>query len=359
MSKISHKNYVAIAKGIAIILMVIGHSGCPEVVRKTIYLFHMPFFFICSGLFFSPQNEIDKLRIFIIRKIKGIYLPFIKWCLPFILLHNVFYSINLYNNQFGFNGVVSHPFTMGELFRNVFYNIVKMDGIPQLLGGFWFIKDLFFATLFISGIMFIVNKATKQVRIAIFIFLFVGSMFFNYVPVGFYFITARDLFWSSAFLYSGYLLRSIQPTNYIYVLCSLVFVGGFLFPCYLDFFSGGVLMPIFYLTSIAGTILTLKLSQLLERIEFMRNFLYYVGNHTLVILGLHFLVFKIVDLIIIYTESLPIAHLAEFPVIANHIGYSPVYASFGVLLPLAIYYVNDYFKEILKKGLCRADKKDQ
>ena len=76
MSKISHKNYVAIAKGIAIILMVIGHSGCPEVVRKTIYLFHMPFFFICSGLFFSPQNEIDKLRIFIIRKIKGIYPTF-------------------------------------------------------------------------------------------------------------------------------------------------------------------------------------------------------------------------------------------------------------------------------------------
>ena len=64
-------------------------------------------------------------------------------------------------------------------------------------------------------------------------------------------------------------------------------------------------------------------------------------------------------MIIIYTESLPIAHLAEFPVIANHIGYSPVYASFGVFLPLAIYYVNDHFKEILKKRICKADKKDQ
>ena len=97
MSKIEHNNYVAIAKALAIMLMVIGHSGCPKIVGKTIYLFHMPFFFICSGLFFSPHSEMAKLKQFILRKVKGIYLPFIKWCLLFTLLHNLFYHLNIYN----------------------------------------------------------------------------------------------------------------------------------------------------------------------------------------------------------------------------------------------------------------------
>ena len=136
MSKIDHNNYVAIAKALAIMLMVIGHSGCPKIVGKTIYLFHMPFFFICSGLFFSPHSEMAKLKQFILRKVKGIYLPFIKWCLLFTLLHNLFYHLNIYNDLFGYKGSVSHLFTMKELLGNMFYNVIKMDRISPLLGVF-------------------------------------------------------------------------------------------------------------------------------------------------------------------------------------------------------------------------------
>jgi len=42
--------WIDIAKGIAIILMVVGHSSLPGVVGHWIFAFHMPLFFILSGM---------------------------------------------------------------------------------------------------------------------------------------------------------------------------------------------------------------------------------------------------------------------------------------------------------------------
>lgn len=42
---------ITITKGLCIILMVIGHSGCPVLLSKFIYIFHMPVFFFFSGYF--------------------------------------------------------------------------------------------------------------------------------------------------------------------------------------------------------------------------------------------------------------------------------------------------------------------
>ena len=49
----NRKQWLDIAKGIAIILMVIGHTSIPNIASNFIYAFHMPLFFIASGLFFS------------------------------------------------------------------------------------------------------------------------------------------------------------------------------------------------------------------------------------------------------------------------------------------------------------------
>lgn len=66
-----------IIKGIGIILMVVGHSGSPDYVHDIIYTFHMPLFFIASGWFFSERNLEDS-KGFVMRKLKNIYLPYIK-----------------------------------------------------------------------------------------------------------------------------------------------------------------------------------------------------------------------------------------------------------------------------------------
>lgn len=44
------------AKGIGILLMVIGHAGAPDFLRHWIYGFHMPMFFIIAGFVYNKKN---------------------------------------------------------------------------------------------------------------------------------------------------------------------------------------------------------------------------------------------------------------------------------------------------------------
>lgn len=43
-------------KGIGIILVVIGHSGCPAYIHDFIYMFHMGLFFFASGKFLTVNR---------------------------------------------------------------------------------------------------------------------------------------------------------------------------------------------------------------------------------------------------------------------------------------------------------------
>lgn len=47
-------DWVDVAKGVGIFLMVMGHSSMPDAVNRWIYSFHMPLFFLLSGLVFNP-----------------------------------------------------------------------------------------------------------------------------------------------------------------------------------------------------------------------------------------------------------------------------------------------------------------
>lgn len=63
--------FIDTAKGIGIILMVLGHIGLGSQVYSSIYSFHMPLFFFISGLLFSTP---DKKKL--IKRCKAILIPY-------------------------------------------------------------------------------------------------------------------------------------------------------------------------------------------------------------------------------------------------------------------------------------------
>lgn len=67
--------WLDVAKGMAIILMVLGHSGLPSVINSFIFAFHMPFFFMASGLTTSFSTDVG-FGQFIKKKVKGLLVPF-------------------------------------------------------------------------------------------------------------------------------------------------------------------------------------------------------------------------------------------------------------------------------------------
>lgn len=148
---------VSIAKGIAIILMVTAHARCGLWWQYYINMFHMPLFLFMSGYCFKEAHLSDT-KGFVIKRIKGVWWPFVKWQLIFLLLHNVFFALNIYNGEYGFRGEVSHEYGLMETLKNAFYIVTTMSHGEQLLGGFWFLKSLFFGSIifyFITKLLYI------------------------------------------------------------------------------------------------------------------------------------------------------------------------------------------------------------
>lgn len=78
----------SVAKALAIFFMVLAHSGCPSWISGFVSMFHMPFFFICAGYFFKAAYW-DNGQPFVERRIKRLYVPFVKWSVVMLCLHNV------------------------------------------------------------------------------------------------------------------------------------------------------------------------------------------------------------------------------------------------------------------------------
>lgn len=124
-----------IAKAICIILMVVGHSGCPTYLNDFVYMFHMPCFFFVSGWLLNDKYITD-LKTGLIQKAKGSYYPFVKWTLIFLLFHNVFVSMHIYENSYSW-----------QTFIERIVRAFTMTGSESLLGGFWFLISLFWASI--------------------------------------------------------------------------------------------------------------------------------------------------------------------------------------------------------------------
>lgn len=84
-------------KGIAIILMVIGHSDAPF--TNWIYLFHMAVFFIASGYCWNDKHSesIQDVKRYVIKKIKNLYCPCVLVNGTFLLFNNLFIKCGIYS----------------------------------------------------------------------------------------------------------------------------------------------------------------------------------------------------------------------------------------------------------------------
>ena len=169
-------NSITIAKAIGIILMVVGHSGCPQMLSKFIYLFHMPLFFFCSGIFFSELNGHKAAIQFLKKRIKGLYVPFVKWSVLFLLLHNLLMSVGVYNTSYGYEGGSSY-YTISEMAHKLTGILFTMHDYEELLGGFWFIRALFVSTILIVVFSLLLKSVSQYKYELLCVFFLVLTIF--------------------------------------------------------------------------------------------------------------------------------------------------------------------------------------
>lgn len=96
----------AIMKGIAIVSVVIGHCISVDYVEDFVNQYHLAVFFFVAGYFFK-EKYLENWRLYIVKKFKSLYFPFVQLCLIFLLLHNVFYKIHLYESYLTISEIMS------------------------------------------------------------------------------------------------------------------------------------------------------------------------------------------------------------------------------------------------------------
>lgn len=338
-------NYFSIAKGIGIILMVMGHCGAPDLLVKFIYLFHMPLFFFCSGYFLKDINKTNTLFQTYKKRFKGIYVKFVIWSLIFLAFHNIFYYLNIYNDVILFQGQPSYIYTMSDYINKTTKIVLSMNEHEQLVRSFWFLKQLFIASMLISTTTYITSKFSyyKQTNTIILFLLFglsiISKIFCWSIPAIW---DISLVFLSSSFFLSGKVIREyniLDSLNNFYttIICIILLtIALFTLPwTNMLEFNSLTIIP-FSIASFSGILLTLSISKKIEAYK-IKVLFYYLGQNTMVIFALHMLCFKIVNLIKIAIFNWPIYRLAEFQIIyENNNIFWIVYTIIGISIPLLI-----------------------
>ena len=348
---------VSLAKGIAIALVVLIHSIPPGFTAGFFGMFAVSSFFFMSGYCFK-DNYLDDAYKFLKKRLTGIYWPYLKWSLLFLLLHNMFYHLNIYSDEYGYGGKISILYTSADFVKRAISVTTQMQGHEQLLGAYWFMKLLFIG----SFIFYIALKVLKRNAWGTLLLLAISVLLSLFDWELYYFhIGTRELY-AAFFIYVGYLYKKHQldfhQRPWIWCLAVILVVSGTqLWFTTMHNYDYWKIFPHAF-TAILAILTLLCFSQWLSRKAENKSVkcIVFIGDHTMEVLTWHFLSMKLVSLMLIAIYDLPIKRLSEFPVIEEYArqGWWIAYLIVGVAIPVVWTYYYHLFKDRLTK--CSSDK---
>ena len=344
---------ISIAKGVAIILMVMGHTEGPWWVINFIYLFHMPLFFVTAGYFWSKRS-LEQPWDYCRRHFQGLYVPMVTWSVVFLLLHNFWFQIGLRNEQWGnWEGGVTHPYTLHSALQRLVHIVFSMAGYDEfLLGAFWFFRALLVVSILFLVLYMVLQRPLKRLgdwSVAPAILLL--AMGFAALKIGFNLKVTTIVqggireTWGILFFAFGVIYRRYESYIPKHWALSLVYLAILVTGTCLRW-HGMVLTPKLQdvltlpLTGIVGFMLTHNVSTWLSHRDWsVKRALAYVGDNTLYIFIFHILAFKIVTAIKIAYYGLDWGQMGTHMVVHEHStddAFFLLYTVVGVAVPLAL-----------------------
>ena len=283
--------YLDIAKGIGILLVVLGHNDIRvfhPTLHYIIFSFHVPLFFFLSGMFFKPERPLKEIAT---KRFNTLMKPLI-----FIIL--LIYGIPFFFGKMGLEVVI------GRLLKSLF-----MTGPYLNWEQLWFLPALFVINIY----AFVFYRLTKPVQkdllrwLVLLLSLWVGTLWlphmwtFDFTIMGRSFSTyglpaSIDLALIGGFFFIlGRELYQHLPENFfaskIVLLASATVFFGMAFTFNLPVDLNTRLYPswtINTLQAVAGIIFTLSVSWQIEfYTEKATRFFSYIGALTLPILLFH------------------------------------------------------------------------
>lgn len=271
-----------IAKGILMCLVVLGHIITMNylgsaMLKSFIYTFHVPAFFIITGMLLRVSlTEECKFLLFIKKRFKVLIVPYF-----------LFEAI----------AAISQMIFLGTEYINIKGAIIGTFFIYCNGGATWFLPTLFIAEVMYYGIMKIDGKIGMRVSLPIIVFLFVSSFFF---PKTHIFIVIARCFLGVGFIWIGMFVmkRVLSKCVANKCVCLIAWLGMAIITIVVTVTNGKVGMnlcefnnPVLYIIgSLSGTSLILISSQFIHS-----KILQYIGINSLIIMGTHLNIIIIIE----------------------------------------------------------------
>lgn len=151
-------------RGLLVIFMVLGHSSAP--LTSYIYTFHVPSFFILSGILTSLEKHAP-LRI--------IYKKLITIFLPYVFLNTIFFGIQWVLKRSSYYSLFYNGAPSSTL-QNIISFLRTLTYRSDLGGPTWFLLVLFEAQIIVVSVRFLFSKLKLEEDFAIISLGIIGSL---------------------------------------------------------------------------------------------------------------------------------------------------------------------------------------
>lgn len=277
--------WIDIAKGIAILLVILEHSLFKiDIFGKCILVFHMPFFFFISGFCYNSNIDANKKKNWLKNNIK----KYLKIYILFSSIGFIWYLLkNIMSNSISYNNIVTN-------FFNIFYcNQAKINLVS---GGMWFVITLLGCKILFYFFENIAKKVSLLKNVVILLIMFIASIILNYFNINFMPFCLDNIRFAFLFYYLGYIFNNYKIfeklNNNLYIIVFLlllifsqllndssILMHENIYGNYLYFFAG----------AICGIIFLIKISMYIAE-SFICNFFIYFGKNTLYFFTMQFIV---------------------------------------------------------------------
>lgn len=268
--------YFDIAKGIGILLMIIGHCSIKnQYILNFIFSFHMPLFFFMSGFFYKYRENKEELK----RNFKKLIIPYIITCMVMIIYK--FFKLIIDSNFAEILGTIKTWF-LSSIYGS---GALEPFGI-KVIGAIWFLWALFFALYFIN----ITNKSKYQ-YLWILLIGYIGYKTSKYIWLP---LSIQAGMVATVFVYFGILAKRYDIFNkkmpvqlFILMVLIMMYCTIYCGKLYMvsNIYTNGI---IDFIGALCGSFLCIKLSQFIEKkTKFIKKGLIYIGENSLICLCIH------------------------------------------------------------------------
>lgn len=307
-------DWIDIFKGLAIILVVVGHAT--GLFNAYIYQFHVAAFFFISG-WVAKLDRTSLLRD-LIKKAMTLIVPLLLMIVMFGIVTNCM-------NKFGIYKYFWDEGSSQSVFR-LMINFLQNGTMVDLLGAAWFVEVLFFTSI-ISHFLYVLTWKDKYIFIILTVAVYIlgyYSMRHKYVlPYG-----ADMALLAQGYYGMGFFLKSVVPEGLFEKKRKSVILDGLFFlitSCFMylmkEKLNGLNLMNMadreinslgWATIAVANGIIWLySLSQIISYNSFkpLKNGLIDIGRNTMGIMLLHFSFFRLTSVLLFAFEKVEIDEL--------------------------------------------------